>query len=184
MTIDKSKTWQEIIQMMEDDVDEMCEKAPDEVLNMFYYNIIPSGMGQERQHYNGYPFVHGGMRMLGYYTIPNIYRMADSDLFNMEHLRWEIKKIKIETEFLGYCGLPKTELYGDYLIWLSDEIEDKMIFRDLCGAYALYLEFVNSWMQHYYPWAIGCSNFRKSPEELKELARAIDKVYPVFDQSK
>ena len=118
------------------------------------------------------------MRMLGYYIIPNIYRMADSDLFTMEHMRWHIKKIKIETEFLGYCGLHTQELFGDYLIELSDQLEDKFIFRDLLGTYALYLEIVNSWIQHFYPWSVGCVNLRKSPEELKELAAAINRVYP------
>jgi hypothetical protein len=118
------------------------------------------------------------MRMLGYYIIPNIYRMADEDMFTIEHMRWHLKKIKIETEFLGYCGLHKQEEFGDYLIELCDEIDDKIILRDLLGNYALYLEIVNSWMQHYYPWSVGCVNLRKSPEELRELAKAIESVYP------
>lgn len=173
-----SKTWQEVEQIMQDEISRITVSPPDEILKMFKYHIIESGMGQAGQHYNGYPFIHGGMRMLGYYIIPNIYRMADSDLFTMEHMRWHIKKIKIETEFLGYCGLHTQELFGDYLIELSDQLEDKFIFRDLLGTYALYLEIVNSWIQHFYPWSVGCVNLRKSPEELKELAAAINRVYP------
>ncbi len=125
---------------------------PREILDI-HEGRIRSRAGSLGQWHTTLVFVNGETRPLGYGAIGGLIQLSRSPEISLEVLKIITGSfIKVPAEFLGYCGLDTLWSFVQRTIEQVPALRTKDEYYALLSALALYVNQLNAWNLHYFPW--------------------------------
>jgi Cucumopine synthase C-terminal helical bundle domain len=117
---------------------------------------IASGAGSYGQYFSTMVFVNGETRPLGYDALNGLVKLARSGDVPLEALR-RITPVflSVPAEFLGYCGLKTMWSLTSRVLAGVQTVESTKDYAAVISVLALYVNCLNTWNLHYFPWQHG-----------------------------
>jgi hypothetical protein len=128
---------------------------PPEVLAI-HEGRIKSGAGSRGQYFATMVFVNGETRPLGYSAYGGLMQICKKPETTLDTLKQITPHfIRTPAEFIGYCGMDSVWSFTQRLLGLLSEIDTKEDYFAMASAMSLYVNQLNAWNLHYFPWASG-----------------------------
>jgi hypothetical protein len=128
---------------------------PREILDI-HEGRIASGAGSYDQYFATLVFVNGETRPLGYGALGGLLKTARTSDVSLDVLqKLTANFIRVPAEFLGYCGLEKLWHFTQRALSVMDALQNKDEYCSLFSTLALYVNRLNGWNLHYFPWHHG-----------------------------
>ena len=141
-----------------------------EVVRLFKYQIVPSGMGNLGQAFTTMVFAQGDCRCLNSYGILCLVRLAEDPGFELPQLRTMFREfVPLSAEFLSTCGLEKVwELVRD-ILGVLDSLETKPQYREIMDAMVSYTANLYHWIHHFFPYGVGALFPQRTREDAEQM---------------
>ena len=167
--------WREVADRLKEESERIQFTPPDEVLQLFKHQIVPSGQGTGGQAFTTMVFVAGDARALSYYIVLVLVRLTEEPSFTLEQLKHLFREtVPLSAEFQGSCGFTKLRDFVRDILKVLDTLETKDDFTELIDGLGIYTSLLNGWVHHYFPWYIGELFPQRKAEDIKEMARLIN----------
>ena len=128
---------------------------PEEVVDI-HAGRISSRAGSRDQYFSTMVFLNGEVRPLGYGALNGLLRLVRTTDLPLDTLRQITPGfIRTPSEFLGYTGLHTLERFTRETTEALDLLEDREQYFALISALALYVNMLNTWNLHLFPWDHG-----------------------------
>ncbi|MEM9455904.1 MAG: hypothetical protein AAGF11_17120 [Myxococcota bacterium] len=131
-------------------------RPPPSVLEMFA-GSVDTRPGSYGQFLSGLMIMAGEVRTLtGIATCGGLLRACQDPHTDLRVLKIMTKNLMhMPTEFLGYCGLSAVWRFAKVLFDQWDALTTKDEYFAVLSSYATYINQLNIWVLHYFPWDIG-----------------------------
>lgn len=130
-------------------------KPPQEIVDL-HSGKIRSGAGSYNQYFSTMVFANGEIRHLGYNALGGLVKTSQNPKIKLKQLKEMTKNFTFTpAEFLGYCGLNKIWNFVDRTLNIVDTIKTKKEYYNLVSTLATYVNRINGWSLHYFPWKHG-----------------------------
>ena len=149
------KKWEQLKADIETSFQAMQKDEPKELYN-FRTNKAGTEAGSFGEYWAVIDFAVGMLRDLAGYTMYPIFQMALKPEFTLEHIR-EIYMLMHPpvTEYLGYSGMFELRTFCRRFRECFDEFESKDEFIELYKVFLMYVNKLEAWCYHYFPWELG-----------------------------
>lgn len=130
-------------------------QRPDAIAGLFAGNV-PGRPGAGGQYFTTFDTAAGMLRDYAGYTIYPTLKQLDSGSWSRE-MAWSVLRElgTAHASFLGYCGLTRIQEFHTRLLAIDPaEIPDEEAKAAL-RAYSGYVNRVNAWSHHEFPWSVG-----------------------------
>jgi hypothetical protein len=146
---------QQLIGEIYDEIERVWIDPPIEIVNM-YQGRITSRAGSYNQYFSTLVFLNGEVRPLGYCALNGLLKVCRTTDIGVADLKC-IAPIFIKTpsEFLGYTGLDTLWRFTQLVLAALSKVETKEHYFALINSLALYVNVLNTWNLHYFPWHHG-----------------------------
>jgi len=169
--------WLEAKQELEKRTLEVFEDCPDEIKRFHYGIITHSDAGKHSlNQYFGH-WVHAYAHFMLYAkdmlnTVRRLTADPDYDLPQLRKLLCDISKPHGEhTLLVEYGGQQHLGDAIDLTLEALDTVTTKDEFTELVSALQSYASRLYWWFHWYFPWGVGTSCQRLTPEDIREIAR-------------
>jgi hypothetical protein len=153
---------QALINEIQAELESCWIKPPEEILDV-HAGRIPSGAGSCGQYFATLVFVNGETRPLGYSALGGLIKSCMRTNVSLELLvEMTPHFIKVPAEFLGYCGLARLWDFTQRTLAALGSLGTKEEYMSLISTLALYVNRLNGWNLHYFPWRHG-EEYRYQP---------------------
>lgn len=152
--------FQRLITAINEEIERIWTTPPSEVLKMFKgeIEIRPGSYGQ---FLSGLMIMAGEVRSLtGLAIAGGLLRTCEDPHSNLQVLKVMTKNLMhMPAEFLGYCGLSHIWDFAKVIFDEWDQLSSKQDFYAVMSSFATYINQINIWVLHYFPWDIGGERF-------------------------
>ncbi|WET81644.1 hypothetical protein P3102_10740 [Amycolatopsis sp. QT-25] len=127
--------------------------APPKEIVDIHAGQIGSRAGSYNQYFATLVFVNGETRPLGYAVLNSLVRLCQTtDLPSKVLCQITPAFLRPSVAFLGYCGLDKLLRWTEETMALLQELESKAEYLALISTLAFYVNLLNAWNLHFFPW--------------------------------
>jgi Cucumopine synthase C-terminal helical bundle domain len=146
---------QKLVDEIYDEIERVWIDPPTEIVDM-HQGRITSRAGSYDQYFSTLVFLNGEVRPLGYCALNGLLKVCRTTNIDVAELK-RIAPIFIKTpsEFLGYTGLNTLWRFTQQVLAVLPEVETKEHYFALINSLALYVNVLNTWNLHYFPWQHG-----------------------------
>lgn len=165
-----------VIDFLFDEGEKIKLECPMEVIRLYKYNIVPSGMGSRwDQAFTIMVFAEGDLRQMTAYQLWMLARVSDREIYGLEQLKMLFKEtVPLSAEFQMTCGFESIWEYTKKVIAVIDKVETKAEFKELIESLACYANNFHNWVHFYFPWNVGELFHMRKKEEVVEMAKIMN----------
>jgi len=151
----KNKEVQELINEIHTETEKIWIDPPKDIVDVHTGNIKTKA-GSYGQYFSTMVFVNGEERSLGYNALGSLLKTCKTTDIDLELLKQiTLNFVYIPAEFLGYAGLEKLWEFVQKMLNVLDLVETKDEYFSLISILAMYVNRLNGWNLHYFPWKYG-----------------------------
>ena len=103
--------------------------------------------------------------LTGLGTLGGLLKTCQSAKSDLQILKIMTMNLHFPTEFLGYCGLNTLWQIAETIFDNFDTLVSKDEYFSIISSFALYINQLNIWILHYFPWSISDQLFSYSTLE-------------------
>lgn len=168
-----NKEVKNVIAFLTEEAKKIKTECPMEVLRLYKYNIVPSGMGSRwDQAFTVMVFAEGDLRQMTAYQLWMLARLSDRDIFNLEQLQMLFREtVPLSAEFQMTCGFESMWEYTKKVLAVLDKVESKAEYKELIESLTSYANNYHNWVHFYFPWHVGDMFRMTKKEDVKEMAK-------------
>lgn len=173
-----ASNWKALQQEIDAENSRILESAPEDVLRIFKYEIIPTGAGTAGMTMGVWFEGATAGRYVGAYYVYNIIKIAsdkDVSVTEINYLVQELLPKVVATSSL--CGLEVLGRFSVEVMACLKEMTSKEDVISLLNSLYLYGSNMNAWIHHYMKWGISQAFIIPDKEACKEIGACADKCY-------
>jgi hypothetical protein len=159
-----SPAVQKIVDEIHDETQRIWISPPSEITDL-HQGRTGSRAGSRNQYFSTLVFLNGEVRPLGYCSLNGLVRLTRATDLPLDTLRLITPAfIKVPAEFLGYCGLDTLWRFTQQTIQAMETLSTREQYFALVNSLALYVNTLNTWNLHYFPWHHGSAYPYPAPD--------------------
>lgn len=165
------KNWKQVKESIEREIEKVWIEEPDEIKKL-RFGIVPTKAGTYGQYFTTLIWGSAEVRCLGYISLYNLIRASEGEAFTLEQCK-KLARLFIPTtsNFLGYCALPTVGRLADDLLESLETLQTKDNYRELMMAFWTYVNRMQMWVHHIFPWGLALNFPQRTFEEIKEMSK-------------
>ena len=153
--------FRQLIQDMNEEIERIWYTPPAEIFNIFA-GKVDTRPGSYGQFLSGLMIMAGEVRAItGIAIVGGLLRACQDPSSNLQVLKVMTKNLMLmPTEFVGYCGLSNVWKFAKTIFDEWDHLASKEEYFSVMSSFATYINQLNIWVLHYFPWDIEDERFK------------------------
>jgi hypothetical protein len=153
--------FRQLIKDMNEEIERIWFTPPSEMFNVFA-GKVGTRPGSYGQFLSGLMIMAGEVRAItGAAIVGGLLRSCQDPSSDLQVLKVMTRNLLLmPTEFVGYCGLPNVWKFAKVIFDEWDHLASKEEYFSVMASYATYINQLNVWVLHYFPWDIQDERFK------------------------